>query len=445
MSPVDQETLQAVRQHRVRKAMRFLRKGGVRCFGPGMLTGASDDDPSGIATYSQAGALFGLPFLWTTCFSIPFMTAIQELCARIGRITGRGIAANLRRHYPGWLLYPMIGLLAIANVINLAADLRAMGEAVTLLAGGHPLWYTVGFALLSVGLQVFVPYERYTSVLRLLALALLAYVATAFWGSFSWASVLYNTLVPHVQFTPEYLGMFIAVIGTTITPYLFFWQASLETEEIQCREEETPLRKAPEQAREQLTRIRFDTWLGMILSNGIAFCIMLTTAVAVNMNPHMPVKNLQTARQAAEALKPAAGEAAFLLFSLGIIGTGLLAVPTLAGSAAYAVGEAMRWRTGLQRKPHEARRFYAVLAAATLLGGAMNFWQGFDPIKALVWAALINGVAAVPIMAMILVMASSQRVMGKFARLSPALRTIGWVATGVMGAAVAGLFATLGR
>ena len=416
----------------------------AKVIGPGVITGASDDDPSGVATYSQAGAVFGLPFLWTTLFSIPFMTAIQEISARIGRVTGRGIAGNIRKYYSAWLLYPLVFLLVVANVINLAADLRAMGEALKLLLPGNAVVYTVGFAVICAVLQIVVPYSRYSNFLRVFALALLAYVAVAFLGGFSWRQVAYFTFVPHVQWTKEYLAMFIAVIGTTITPYLFFWQASMETEEIKINAAEEPLKKAPEQAREQLMRIRLDTWVGMMLSNVIAFFLMLTTAVAVNMNPAVKVKNLESAQQAAEALRPATGELAYWLFALGIIGTGMLAVPVLAGSAAYAVGEARQWATGLERKPGKAKAFYSVVAVATLLGAAMNFWGEFDPIKALVWAAAINGIVAVPIMAMILLMASSERVMGKFARLSWTLRATGWVATGVsMGAAAVGLLVLL--
>lgn len=434
-----------VKRHRWEKSLRFFRGGVAKVIGPGVLTGASDDDPSGIATYSDAGARFGLPFLWTTLFSIPFMIAIQEVCARLGRVTGKGLAGNIRQHFSPWVLYPVVLLLAIANIVNLAADLRAMGEALRLIVGGSALAYAAGFAAVSLLLQVCIPYRRYSYGLRVMALALLAYVATGLLGHVGWEAVLYHTLVPRMEWSGRFLAMFIAVVGTTITPYLFFWQASLETEEIRRTPAEAPLKKEPGQAREQLARIRWDTYTGMILSNVIAFFIMLTTAVAINMNPAAPIKDLQTAQQAAEALRPATGALAFYLFAAGIIGTGMLAVPTLTGSLAYAVGEAMRWPVGLERKPGKARGFYGVAAAGMALGLALNFLPGFDPIRALVWAAVVNGIVAVPLMVVVTLMAYNPQIMGKFSLVSPVLRAMSWAATAIMAAASVGLACTWGK
>ena len=410
----------------------------LRRLGPGLVTGASDDDPSGIATYSKAGAEFQFGLLWTILFTLPLMAAIQEICARLGRITGRGLAGNLRQHYPAAVLYPIVLLLVAANIFNLGADLGAMGDAVALLAGGSSALYAVLFAVLCVLLEVFACYEKYANYLKLLTLVLFCYVLTALVVEIPWTTVLLATIVPSFSLDPKYLAMLVAVFGTTISPYLFFWQASQETAEIKTHDDQSALMKEPSQAREQFARIRLDTYTGMFLSNLIAYFIMLVAAATL----HAHGKDVDTAADAAAALEPLAGRFAFALFTLGIVGTGLLAVPVLAGSAAYAVGEMLRWPTGLHRKPDRAKRFYGVLAVATLLGLALNNWMGLDPIKALFWSAVLNGVVAVPLMVVIMLMIANPQVVGKFAGISKPLRWMGWLATLVMGLAVVGLFAT---
>jgi NRAMP (natural resistance-associated macrophage protein)-like metal ion transporter len=419
-------------------------KGWLSRLGPGLITGASDDDPSGIATYSQAGAAFGFGLLWTMIVSLPLMSSIQELSARIGRVTGRGIAGNIRRHYPGWLLYPVIFLLVLANTINIGADVGAMGEALSLVIGGSALFYAIAFSVLCVVLEVWITYERYARYLKWLCLVLFSYVATVFMVHVPWGAALKGTFLPHFQRSGDYWATFIAILGTTISPYLFFWQASQETEEIRDKPRDHALKDAPEQGRCQFERIRFDTWSGMTLSNIVAFFIIL--AAAVTLNAH-GIKDIETSSQAAEALRPIAGQFTFILFALGIVGTGLLAVPVLAGSAAYAVGEALRWPTGLARKPLEARGFYGVIAAATLVGLAINFpvvqkFTHLTPIKALFWSAVINGLVSVPLMAVIMLMVRNTALMGKFRVTSRWLRITGWLATLTMATAVIGMVLT---
>jgi NRAMP (natural resistance-associated macrophage protein)-like metal ion transporter len=407
--------------------------------GPGLITGASDDDPSGIATFSQAGAQYGYSLGWTLLLTYPLMCAIQMISAQIGRVTGMGLAGNMRRHYPAPLLYLLLGLLVVANTINIGADLGAMAAALRLLIAGPAVLYIAVFAILTVLLEVFVRYARYASVLRWLTLSLFAYVATVFVVGVPWLTVARNLVVPNIEFSGTYLTVVVAVFGTTISPYLFFWQAAEEVEDEKEDPAAKPLLRAPEQAPRQLARIQLDTLSGMGLSNIVALFIMLTTAATLNAHG---VKDIQTSSQAAEALRPIGGEFAFTIFALGIIGTGLLAVPVLAGSAAYAVGEALRWRVGLAQRPGRAKAFYGTIAAATMIGAALNF-SPLDPIKALFWSAVINGVAAVPIMAMIMLMGSRRAIMRQFA-LGPWLKTLGWIATAVMAAAAIGMFATWG-
>ncbi|MBV9488937.1 MAG: divalent metal cation transporter [Verrucomicrobia bacterium] len=412
----------------------------LQTLGPGLITGASDDDPSGIATYSQAGAQFGFSLLWTSLFSYPLMAAVQEISARVGRVTGRGIAGNMRRNYPRWLVFPLITLVLVANTLNLAADISAMGAALQLLVGGHPAVYAILFALGSLVLQIFVPYTHYASLLKWLSLSLLAYVGTVFTVHVPWAAVLRQTALPPISLSAEYLTALLAVLGTTISPYLFFWQASAEVEEVKGAPREKPLRRAPEQAPAQLARIKLDTYLGMAASNVIAFFIILTAAATLHATGKT---DIGTAAEAAEALRPVAGPFASLLFASGVIGTGLLAIPVLAGSAAYAVSEALRWRTGLGRKPTEAVGFYGVLSAATLIGLGLTL-TSLDPIRALFWSAVLNGIVAVPIMLVMMLMATNTKVMGAFT-ISGWLRLLGWTATAVMALASIGLFATWGR
>lgn len=407
--------------------------------GPGLITGASDDDPSGIATYSQAGAQFGYALGWVMLFSWPLMCAIQEISARIGRVTGRGIAGNLRHHYPLPLLYGIVALLTVANVINIGADLGAMAAALKLLIGGPALIYVGLFALGTVLLEVFARYSRYVSLLKWLTLSLFAYVGVAFVVKLPWGTIGYNLVVPAVQWNATYLTVVVAILGTTISPYLFFWQAEEEVEDVKEREGAKPLERAPEQARGEFSRIRIDTIVGMGFSNLVALFVIVTTAATLHAHG---LTDIQTSSQAAEALRPIAGEFAFLIFALGIIGTGLLALPVLAGSSAYALGEAFGWHVGLIRKPQRAKRFYATIALASVAGAALNFTP-LDPIKALFWSAVINGVVAVPVMVTMMMLSSNKAAMGDF-RLPPILNSLGWLATGVMTLAAIGMFATWG-
>jgi NRAMP (natural resistance-associated macrophage protein)-like metal ion transporter len=416
----------------------WLRK-TLKKFGPGLVTGAADDDPSGIATYSSVGAQFGYAMLWTMPLIYPFMAAIQEISARLGRVTGRGIAGNIRGFYPTWILYVIVLLLLIANIINLGADIGAMGAAVELLVGGPILLYCVIFAFVSVLLQVFIPYKTYSAILKWLTLSLFAYVGTVFVVQIDWKETLQGTFLPNISLKREYLGALIAILGTTISPYLLFWQSGEEVEQMESSPGEKALKKTPRQAPEQFQRIKVDTYVGMAVSNLIAYFIILTTAVTLHVHGKT---NIDSAAQAAEALRPIAGVFASLLFSLGVIGTGLLALPVLGGSAAYAVGEALRWPVGLERKAKEAKAFYAVLATATMVGLALNFTK-VDPIKALVWAAIINGVTAAPVMCFMMLLASRRKVMGTLT-LPAYLKILGWAATAIMALAAAGMFITSG-
>ena len=410
----------------------------LKALGPGIVTGAADDDPSGIATYSQIGAQFGFAMLWTMLFSYPLMAGIQEISAWIGRVTGVGIAGNIRRHYSPTILYPLVGLLLIANVINLGADLGAMGCALQLVVGGPALLYTVAFGVISVIGAIALPYKQYAEYLKWTTLVLFVYAATALIVKFPLMPVVMGTFIPSMSFSNSYLTALTAVFGTTISPYLFFWQASVEVEEQRAAPHEKPLKHAPRQAPAQLERMRGDTYLGMAFSNIIAFFIILDTAAVLHAHG---ITDIQTGAQAAEALRPLAGELAFLLFSIGIIGTGLIAIPVLAGSSAYALSETLKWPIGLERKLDRAKGFYGILAVATLIGLALNF-IGLNPIKALFWSAVINGVAAVPIMITMMLMTSNEKITGGL-RLPTLQRVVGWIATGVMFAVAASMIATL--
>jgi Mn2+/Fe2+ NRAMP family transporter len=395
--------------------------------GPGLITGASDDDPSGIATYSQAGAQLGFSISWTMLLTYPLMTAIQQISAQIGRTTGRGIAGNIRLHYPNWLLQSIVALVFVANTINIGADLGAMADSMRLLIGGPALLYVVMFGALCAVLQVFIEYNRYVFVLKWLTLALFAYVGTLAVVKIPWTEALYGLFIP--TFAPDvaFWTTVVAVLGTTISPYLFFWQAAQEVEDIRAVAERKPLIKKPQQGPNAMQRIRIDTYLGMAFSNLIALAIIITTAATLHASG---VTQVETSGQAAEALRPLAGPLAFSLFALGIVGTGLLAVPVLAGSAAYAVAEARRWRLGLWRKPKDAPFFYATLALATVMGVVFNF-SPINPIRALYYSAVINGVVAVPVMIILMHMTANPKVMGKF-RVSDGLRVLGWLSTFIM-------------
>ncbi|HKA46461.1 MAG TPA: divalent metal cation transporter [Burkholderiales bacterium] len=405
--------------------------------GPGLITGAADDDPSGIATYSQGGAQFGYGMLWTVFFTYPLMVGIQIVSARIGRVTGHGLAANIRRHYPAGLLYGIVGLLLVANTINIAADIGAMAAALKLLIGGPAHVYALAFAVVSLILQIFVPFPRYAPILKLLTLTLFAYVATVFVVQVPWSEVLLDTVIPSVSLQADYVVTVVAIFGTTISPYLFFWQAAQEVEEQRAADGEEPLMRAPEQARAALSRIKLDTYIGMGFSNLVAFFIMLTAAVTLHVHG---VTEIQTSAQAAAALRPIAGDLAFALFAAGIVGTGLLAVPVLGGSAAYAVAESFQWPIGLGLKLLQARGFYAILSIATFAGVGITFLP-VDPIKALYWSAVINGVIAVPIMAVMMLMAGRVDIMGRFT-VKRRLKVLGWLAAIVMATAVVAMFVT---
>jgi NRAMP (natural resistance-associated macrophage protein)-like metal ion transporter len=405
--------------------------------GPGLIAGASDDDPSGIATYSQAGAQLGFSVSWTLLFSFPLMVAIQEISGRVGRTTGKGIAANIRIHYSNAVLQAIVLLLLIANTINIGADLGAMGDALALLVGGPALAYVVLFAVVCAGLQIWIPYDRYAPVLRWLTIALFSYFGTVLFVKIPWGEVARGFFIPTFSADAAFWATVVAVLGTTISPYVFFWQASQEVEETRRVAERKPLVQAPEQGPGALERIRLDTCIGMGLANLVALAIMITTAATLHAKG---VTNIESSTQAAEALRPVAGPFAFAIFTLGIVGTGMLAVPVLAGSAAYALAEARRWPNGLARKPKAAKAFYATIALATMIGALINF-SPVNPIKALYWSAIVNGVVAVPVIVMMMVMTANRKIMGEFV-VGGALRAIGWIATAVMAAAVAGMAVT---
>ncbi|MBP0583432.1 Nramp family divalent metal transporter [Labrys sp. LIt4] len=409
----------------------------LKVLGPGLITGASDDDPSGIATYSQVGAQYAYGASWTLLFSYPLMSAIQMISARLGRTTGRGIAGNLRKYYPNWLVYSGVCLLVTANVINIGADLGAMGDAVKLVIGGPALVYVVLFGIGCAIAQVFLQYNKYVRILKWLSLALLSYVATLFIVKIDWLALASGLFMPRIEFSSDYLMAIVAIFGTTISPYLFFWQASQEVEDLKEKPKRKPLKDNPEQAKEADERIELDTLVGMGVSNFIALSIMVTAAATLNVHH---ITNIGSSAQAAEALEPVAGKFAQFLFVIGIVGTGLLAVPVLAGSAAYGLGEALRWPTGLARKPKDAKAFYATIAIATMLGVALNF-APINPIQALFWSAVVNGVVAVPIMAIMMLMSTNKKIMGEQV-IGGWLRGLGWLSTGVMALCAMGMGAS---
>jgi len=402
----------------------------LKQLGPGLITGAADDDPSGIATYSQGGAQFGFNLLWTMPLTFPLMTAIQMLSALVGRVTGRGLAWNMAQLMPRPLVMGLLALLFAANTINVGADLAAMGEAAQMTMGGNQHAFTLLFAVLSLGLQLFIPYKRYARFLTVLTFSLFAYVAILFLLPLDWKQIGSGLIGLHPDLTESAATTIVAIFGTTISPYLFFWQSAQEVEEVDQRPDQQPLIKAPKQAPQAIERIRVDTIAGMAMSNLIALAIMIATAATLHQHG---VTTINSAAEAASALKPIAGRFAFALFSIGIIGTGLLAIPVLAGSAGYAVAEAAGWKTGLDNMPWQARGFYSVIGAAVLLGLGID-WSPIDPIKALYWSAVLNGVIAVPMMAALMFVASSRRRMGQF-RAGWVLGGLGWLTTAIMAAA----------
>jgi NRAMP (natural resistance-associated macrophage protein)-like metal ion transporter len=411
----------------------------LRLLGPGLVTGAADDDPSGIATYSQAGAQFGYGLLWTVFLTTPFMIAIQLVSAHIGRVTGKGIVANVKDFAPRWVVISLVSLLVLANTFNIAADLAAMGEALSLVIGGLNHEHALIFAAISVLLQVFVRYRRYAPALKFLTLVLFLYVATAFTVHVPWGEAFARAVWPAAEVGRDYLFMVVAVLGTTISPYLFFWQASQEVEEMKHRpgralKERRPLKELSRGGKSEIERMALDTSVGMVFSNIIAFFIILTTAAVLNAGG---VTNIQSAAEAAEALRPLAGDLTFVLFALGIIGTGLLAVPVLAGSAAYGVSEAFGWPATLEAKAPDAVGFYGIIAGATIVGLALGYTP-IDPIRMLVWSAVLNGIVAVPIMAVMMVVVTRLSVMGRFSA-KPVLTIFGWAGTALMAVTVVAL------
>ena len=413
------------------------RKSFLARLGPGLITGAADDDPSGIGTYSQVGAEFGYGLSWTLLFCLPFMTVIQDVSAQIGSVTGRGIAANLRRHYPRPLLWSAVVLLLFANIINLGADLSAMGAAMQMLLGGDLVAYTLGFGLLCVVLEIFLNYGEYASVLKFTTLSLFAYVAVVLTVHVPWGEALRGVLLPHIEWTTAFATGFVAILGTTISPYLFFWQAAQEIEE-EKRSHAKPLYVTPRRAGPELARIRQDTLVGMVFSNLVAIFIVFAAAATLHVHG---ITTIETANQAAQALEPVAGRFAFLLFALGIVGTGLLAVPVLAGSAAYAVSEMLGRPASLDSKPLKARLFYGTIAATTLAGVLLES-VGVNPVRALYWSAVINGVLAAPLMALMMLIVTNPRAMGKLT-LGRRGAILGWAATAVMALATLLFFVSL--
>jgi NRAMP (natural resistance-associated macrophage protein)-like metal ion transporter len=411
----------------------------LRPLGPGLLTGAADDDPSGIATYAQAGAQLGYTLCWTMFLTTPFMVAIQIVSARVGAVTGRGLAANLRQALPSPLLYGLLVLFALANIFNIAADIAAMGEAVRLLIGGPARFYALAFGVVCLAVQIYVPYRPYARYMKWLTLVLFAYVATAFTIEIPWDRVLLSTFFPSVAWDRDTALLLVAVLGTTISPYLFFWQASLEVEErrIKERKKQAPLKNGTASVRERFKPLVIDTWVGMALSNIVGFFIIVTTAATLHGNGDTYI---ETAADAAEALRPLAGPFTFLLFSLGIIGTGLLAVPALAGSVAYAGAETLGWTNSLGLAPQRARGFYLIIGAATLIG-ALGALGPINPMTMLVWSAVFNGIVAVPLMIGMMLVISDADIMGKFAA-SRTLTIFGWLATLLMTVVVAVFFLT---
>lgn len=409
-------------------------KGFLSRLGPGLITGASDDDPSGIGTYSQAGAQLGFGIGWTMLLTYPLMAAIQEISARIGRVTGHGIAGNVCRNFPAPTIWALVILLFFANTINVAADLGAMADSLKLLVGGPPVLYVVAFGCVSVLAQIFLEYKRYVAILKWLTLALFAYVITLAVVKVPWAEALRGLLVPSVKWDGAFLTTLVAILGTTISPYLFIWQSSQEAEEQRIDPDKKPLKVAPSTKNEEFARIRLDTLVGMAFSNIIAIAIIITTAATLHVHGKT---NIETSAQAAEALRPLAGAFAELIFALGIIGTGLLAIPVLAGSTAYAIGEGRKWPVGLSRKPQRAIAFYAVLAFSVLVGIGLNFTP-LDPIKALYWSAVINGVLAPPVMVLMMLLLRRKKVMGEL-KVEGWLYWLGWLATATMALSIVGM------
>jgi len=411
----------------------------LRVLGPGFITGASDDDPSGIGTYSQTGSLFGLKQLWTSVFTFPFMVVMQEMCGRIGMITGGGIGAVIKIHYGKKILYPILLILIIANTINVGADLGAMASSAEMIFGLPFLFWLIVMTLITVAMIVFVPYSTYVKYLKFLSITLLGYIATVFFVKQDWGMVLKATFIPSISLDKDYLMNFVAILGTTISPYLFFWQANEEAEE-EIKDNRLPQsgEGTPQVSNRQIKAMRIDTMVGMFFSNLISFFVI--DAVAITLGTH-GMHNIQTANDAAQALKPFAGNYAFLLFAIGIIGTGLMAVPVLAGSTAYAVAETMNWKQGLSYKYFQAPKFYLVIVIVSIIGLGIHFLP-VSPFQLLYYTAILNGVAAPPIMVIVLIICNNKKVLGKNTNGLWA-NILGIFITVVMAAAAVAMFALL--
>jgi Mn2+/Fe2+ NRAMP family transporter len=403
--------------------------------GPGLITGVADDDPSGIGTYSQAGAQFGLDMLWTIPLAFPLMAAVQSMCGRIGRVTGKGLAANIKAEFPPVVLKCAVLLLLAANTLNISADVAAMGDVAGLVTGMNRHLMTACFVCVTLLLQLFVPYHRYVSFLKWLTLSLLAYIAVLFFVHVPWGQVALHTLWPRFKIDSKAAAVVVAIFGTTISPYLFFWQTSEEVEDMQAAPRAASLLRDPRAAPAELRRIRWDTWSGMLYSDTTAYFIILATAVTLHV---AGIRDIETAAQAAGALRPIAGMYAYWLFAIGIVGVGLMGVPVLAASGAYALAETLDWRWGLERKLSEARGFYGVIAVSVLAGLVIQYTP-ISPMKALFWSAVINGVVAVPLMAVVIMLASRRSVMGEFTAKRWVI-VVGWIATAVMGLAAVWMF-----
>jgi Mn2+/Fe2+ NRAMP family transporter len=429
------DTHTSYRESILRTLWHRLKEHPLSRVGPGLITGVADDDPSGIATYSQAGAQFGLNMLWTMPLAFPLMSAIQSMCARIGRVTGKGLAANIKTAFPPVVVRSVVLLLLIANILNISADVAAMGEVSELVTGVNRHLMTVIFVIGTVLLQVFVPYHRYVRFLKWLTLSLLAYAAVLFTVRVPWGQVALRSVWPNFTPDADAATVVVGVFGTTISPYLFFWQASEEVEDMQSGPSGVPLVRDAPAAGPELLRIRWDTWSGMFYSDITAYFIILATAVTLNV---AGVKDIETAAQAASALRPLAGDFAYILFALGILGVGLIGVPVLAGSGAYALCEALDWKWGLERRATDARGFYGVIAISVLAGLVIQY-SPISPMRALFWSAVINGVVAVPLMVVIILLASKKSVMGAFTA-GRSIIILGWIATAIMGAAAVMMF-----
>jgi NRAMP (natural resistance-associated macrophage protein)-like metal ion transporter len=420
-------------------------KNALRFLGPGLITGASDDDPSGIATYSQAGAGFGLGMLWLAIFQYPLITVIQEMCARIGLATGDGIAGIMRRKYSKKVLFPLVSLLLVANTINIGADIGAMAASVRLVFPQIPIIViTISFAASILAAEILVPYEKYVRILKYLTLSLFTYVATALIVGCNAVQIFLSSVIPHVEFTKEYAMMFVAIFGTTISPYLFFWQASEESEEDVAKHKIKEIGHGrPKISRKEVKIMRMDVAVGMAFSIMIMSSIIVTTAGSLHAKG---VTDISSAEEAAKALQPLvktfpySGEIAEVIFALGIIGTGLLAIPVLAGSSAYAISDTLSWKQGLGKKFKQAKPFYLVIAVSTLIGLGINF-MNIDPIKALIYTAVINGITAVPILFAILKIANDKKILGDKTN-GPVSNLLGWLTFMIMGISVIILFFT---